>query len=712
MKPLIGLDFETYSGVDLPKHGLDRYVSDPTFVPLMARTYTVNENGRKELGKFDFVEDYYESARKELDETLGEATIAAHNAPFEERVLRWMKLEIGHRDFIDSAVVARAAGAAGSLEAAAPQLLGSDKYEPGKALMRLFSLPGKYQEANGTLEFDPLVVKHHPLEWEEYGKYCGIDAELGYHIVDQWGRILSADEKENTAITHEMNDVGWPVDMEMVAEMQRRYLDNMDRALADFRTLYESGLEEQDQLNFNSFPQLKKWCEARGVKAKSFDEEHVAMYLAKIQKRIVDHANTMKPEQLHNLLEVLELMKTKQILGGSSLKKLQTIIDMVGPGDRLRGQYLHIGAGQTWRTSGKGVQMQNLKQLREVKDMDELLEEDTDWDNEELARNLRQVFTASHPDGRLIVGDFRSVESRGLAYLAGAEWKLQAFRAGKDMYKVLASKIDGVPYDGVTKQRRQFGKVGELSCGYQAGGGAVQRFAKKMGTILTEGEASQLVSDWRASNPEVVAFWELLDDLLYRVVVEKVGMASKILASGCRVEVYPIVTPKSLTDLHPAAQSICVRLIDPRGRTFVTRYFHGCYERGRNICFYKPTKKKTGDVWVNHYRDPKTDEIRFYSIYGGKLAGILTQSMCREMFFRSLRVLTRSLEKVQNMQIIGQFHDEIVVDWQPTGHSKPGDTWFSLSAAVAEVEHAMTDAGTLTGFPLEAEVKYDYRYTK
>jgi ribosome modulation factor len=177
------------------------------------------------------------------------------------------------------------------------------------------------------------------------------------------------------------------------------------------------------------------------------------------------------------------------------------------------------------------------------------------------------------------------------------------------------------------------------------------------------------------------------------------------------VEVYPITTPASLLKLHPKAQSICVRLRDPRGRTFVTRYFHGCYERGRSICFYKPTKKKTGDVWVNHYRDPQTDELRFYSIYGGKMAGILTQSMCREMFFRSLRTLSRTIEQVQNMQIIGQFHDEIVVDWQPTGGFGAGVS-FSLEAAVAEVENAMSDPGALTGFPLVAEVKYDYRYTK
>src|SRR5690606_5011480 len=108
-------------------------------------------------------------------------------------------------------------------------------------------------------------------------------------------------------------------------------------------------------LNFNSFPQLKKWCEARGVKAKSFDEKHVEQMLVQVRKRM----QGMKPtdHKYIDYLQVEELLRIKQVLGGSSLKKLQTIIDQTGHDGRLRNQYVHAGAGQTLRTSGKGVQM-------------------------------------------------------------------------------------------------------------------------------------------------------------------------------------------------------------------------------------------------------------------------------------------------------------------------------------------------------------------
>lgn len=50
-------------------------------------------------------------------------------------------------------------------------------------------------------------------------------------------------------------------------------------------------------------------------------------------------------------------------------------------------------------------------------------------------------------------------------------------------------------------------------------------------------------------------------------------------------------------------------------------------------------------------------------MYGGKLAGLLTQSLCREVFFNSLRWVHTWCDAYPNVRLIGQFHDEIVVDW-------------------------------------------------
>ena len=82
---------------------------------------------------------------------------------------------------------------------------------------------------------------------------------------------------------------------------------------------------------------------------------------------------------------------------------------------------------------------------------------------------LRGVVTA--PPGRHIVAaDLSNIEGRMLAWVAGEEWKLEAFRAydagtGPDLYNVTANMIVGVdPWNVPKKTRNVFGKVPDLAC--------------------------------------------------------------------------------------------------------------------------------------------------------------------------------------------------------------------------------------------------------
>lgn len=687
----IGLDFETYGAVNLLDHGLERYVSDKTFRPLIASTYW-KQGGVPRHRDFDWVHEDFDDTTANLEAHLQGRIIVAHNAGFERRVLQRIGIDLPADRFVDSAVFARAMGAGGKLEAAAPQLLNVDKLEDGRRLIQLFSVP---QRGQVSLEFDTSLPSELPSDWSLFFTYCQLDARLSYKLAieaEEMG-LLTDRERANCAVTMEMNQTGWHVDVAVVEEMQRRYLENMEAALAEFRSLH-------GEVNLNSLKQMKEFCSVRGIRATSFDEKHVAKMLERIGKKIAD--GNLKPGVQQNYLEVIDMLETKQILGGSSLKKLQVILDTVGSDSRLRDQYLHIGAGQSFRTSGRSVQMQNLKRLSTPADMTTLFNDDSEWTNEDLALNLRQVFTASHPQGALIVGDFSSVESRGLAWLAGEQWKLDAFANGQDVYKVGASKQFDVHYDAVTKDQRQFGKVGELSCGYQAGGGAVQKFAANMGVELSEVEANTLVSDWRNANPNIVQLWWEMDTALRQVVEGGRTISNFQLPHGWVWELARIATPSSLTRQH-VAQSIAMRVYDAQGNVFFERVFHGCYIRGNSICYYKPSERKTGDLWSSHFVDPNTKQIRFYSIYGGKLAGITTQSFCREIFFDSLRDVADWASRLENVQLVGQFHDEIVLDWAPGAHD------LDYSKRVLETLMSKT---SVPGFPLAADIKHDYRYTK
>ena len=535
-------------------------------------------------------------------------------------------------------------------------------------------------------------------DWLEYISYCRQDARITFVIAQAFSHFLASKEERAFNVTHQMNQRGWHVDLNAVQRMQKAYKLNLERLEREFHIRYPN--PDGSELNFRSTPQLRKWCKERGVNLTSIDELSVQKALTRIQNRLSRGA--MPGAQSSKLHEVHDLLETKQMLGGSSLSKLQKILDMIGADDRLREQYLHVGAGQTYRTSGQGVRLQNLKRLgAEIDDLDGDL---SDWDNERLARNLRQVFEAEHPDGLLFVGDFSAVESRGLAYLAGAEWKLDAYRQGKDMYKVLASSMLGIPYERIDKPQRQLGKVGELSCGYGAGPGAVKDFAEKMGTILSDDEANTLVRDWRDANPESTKFWSKLHDILLTVIRDKQGVA-EFTSNGLVFRVFQTVTPQSVSEQRPDARTVAVEIRNSFGSVLVHRVFQGTYMHGNDMCYLKPSELKGGKLWLEEWT--KDRQKGRYKIYGGKLAGILTQSFCRELFFNSMSVLDRELANIPNASIVGQFHDEIVVEWSPPLIDDGSDL---LVRRI--MEECMSTTDFVENFPLASEINFSHKYIK
>lgn len=693
----IGLDFETFGTQPLPKVGMVNYMEDPEFSILLACTYSID--GTR---VFDFVM-HREQAMEEFRTYISlMSTIRAHNAAFEMYALKVSGYSTS-AEFIDTAVIAAAAGASRHLSGAAPQLLKEDKMEEGRELIQLFSIPNAVfdfkRPTREKILSDPELIR----KWNLFKHYCLLDAKLSYLLGSE---IHSIDPVESTyeQVTFNMNRQGWTVDLLSLALMQEQYAANLEELQEDFYSQYDPGRK----LNLNSLAQLKEWCRVRGVRAHSFDKLRVSKMLKSLQKRML--TPNLSQAKLDDYRAVEALLLTKQELGGSALKKLDVIEAMTTPEGKLFDQYLHIGAPQTFRTTGRGVQMQNLPRLSNPKDM-ELLKTER-WTNQELAANIRQLFTASHPDGELIVGDFSSVESRGLAWIANEEWKLKAFFDGLDLYKVLASKpaLHNKPYDQITKAERQDGKVGDLSCGYGAGPGAVQSFAENMGIDLTEEMARRLVSGYRDENTRIVGFWKGLDEALQKVNREQfAAWESPGHPMGLYVSMFLKPSPPSLRAQHPGVYTLSVKIQFNKGE-LVHRVFHGFHKKGNQFCYYKPSDLKSGDLWKSSYTDPKTGLKRDYTLYGGKLAGILTQSLCRELFFSTLRKTDRFLQDwSENIRIVGQFHDEIVVDYVPSLE-------YPLEECVQNLKHIMSVAliGSvkLQNFPMNAEVNHAYRYIK
>lgn len=136
---------------------------------------------------------------------------------------------------------------------------------------------------------------------------------------------------------------------------------------------------------------------------------------------------------------------------------------------------------------------------------------------------LRKAVQA--PEGMSLVAcDSSQIEARILAYVANETELVDAFRRGADPYADLAEKIFQIPSEKIhkgaksgdkkLKAYRNVGKVGILSAGYGVGW---RRYAD---TLLRQGV--RLSSDidqhyemahhahnvYRASNPNIVAFWD------------------------------------------------------------------------------------------------------------------------------------------------------------------------------------------------------------
>lgn len=714
----IGLDFETASSVDLNKYGLDNYIKSPDFRVLTASiattpstAYSVGFLGLSKGEAFDYLHDQLSQIEPDYLEYM---RIAAHNAPFEMKVLKWLGFEFEDEIFIDSAVIARINGAGSALRVAAPQLIALNKMDEGVDLIKLFSIPRE----DGTFLVDDHLTWDDETQdkWNTFSTYCDVDAMRSLHIAKEY--TLAPRERRSSAVTHRMNERGWYVDLPLVKEMKVNYLQNLDVLIEQFYFRNDMmELPPKDRLNFNSPVQLARFCEERGMKVSSLDEQNLARYLRLVNSRIDGPKfSTLDQKKKAALLDIRDMLETKQALGGSSLKKLEVIERLVSEDGRLRGQYLHAGAGQSYRTSGRGVQMQNLKRLNgNGDDVGSFMHDRRNgvhrvWSNDMLGKNIRQVFRAEDPHGALIVGDFASVESRGLAFLAGAEWKLDAFRANQDMYKVLASKMLNVHYDSIDKSQRMTGKVGELSCGYGAGPKAVADFAAKMGINFDIDEATKIVTDWRSTNPEVVALWAKLDEAIRKVAMNSVDHTYVRLAHGLELNFRTVFTPTSLSAQFPGARTVEMALQGSGdSHTFhMKRVFQGVHMKGNDVCYVKPSELKGGKLWTDKWTKGKLSG--HYKLYGGKLAGILTQSFCREIFFYVMREVEEIFAPVDNVQLIGQFHDELVLEWSPP--NEPSPYGISLDQAEARLERAMSSINWFPQFPLAATVHSAFRYIK
>lgn len=514
-KPILHIDLETYSSVDLAACGVYKYAESLDFKILLFG-YAWND-GQVEV---------LDLTKQDLPVTLFYAltdpnTIkVAHNANFERVCLtnyikREKRIKFFRKNLMDqftpegflppeqwkdTMIMAAENGYPSSLGQLGPALGIEDdkvKLATGKRLIQYFCKPCKPTKANGGRWKN--LPEHDPEKWNLFIEYNRRDVESEQAIYNKLNSLIpvSDQEWENWHRDQRINDRGIHVDTQIIKDVQSYSLEHGMELMEEAR--YITGLE-----NPQSVAQLKKWIhDQEGHGVESLNKEAVKDLLK----------GTLKPET-RRALEI------RQELGKTSVKKYDAFQRACCEDDRIRGTFQFFG-GRTGRWAGRLIQPQNFPRpsFDEVDEARalvkgggafELLELIFPSMNDVFATILRTVITP--PEGSsFIVADYSAIEARVIAWLTRTTWRQEVFKNGGDIYCASASQMFGVPVEkhGINGHLRQKGKIAELALGYGGGTAALEAFgASKMG--LSPEQQQEIVTKWRQASPRIKDFWYLL----------------------------------------------------------------------------------------------------------------------------------------------------------------------------------------------------------
>jgi DNA polymerase bacteriophage-type len=619
------LDYESRSHLNIKDYGLDRYAKHETTQPLML-AYASNDNEPK---LWKMWED--DKMPAEVEDGLNDPTVllGAWNFNFEKDITEF-KLGIRtplSRWFDPSILCAymslpigldRASKALGLVEQKIHQT-GS------KRGITLFSKPSKSTKKMIKSGFGPTYFKDwnsHPEDWEIWCQYCLQDVRAereAWRAAVAFNCPMTDEEFRAWQLDQRMNDVGVYIDEAYVINAKALAEAEAQEILAEIKA--NMGIE-----NPNSRDQRLEWLTNRGYPYQSLDKEHI--------EEALKH-KTLKPL-------VREMVELIQKLGGSAYKKLEAILDRMGIDKRLRDQFIYHGA-HTGRWAGRGVQLQNLfKPDRRVlaysweKDTTKRLDIYTRairtgkkiyspfTPMNLVASTIRSAFIAT-PGYKLCVGDLAQIESRVLCVMARCQSMMDAYAAGRDLYKECMSKQLGILISEVTKAHRDRGKVQVLGCGYGMGWEKFIDYAATYGLILTEKDAKESVYGFREAYPEIPDLWKEFNTAVIRAVKSNICVYVK----GCVVD---------------GRDSRVMKIKLPSGRAL--HYFNPYVNT--SMKFGRPLEQVS-------YTQYGSKGAHISDLYGGLIVENVVQAIARDILLNGMFEAEKA-----GFRIIMTIHDEIV----------------------------------------------------
>ena len=447
---ILTIDFETFYSrtYSLSKMTTEEYVRGDEF-QVVGVSVQVN-NGEPEWFSGSDEETLRFLQKFEFDKNLA----LAHNAMFDAAILTW-HYGIKPKGWLDTLSMGRA-------------LHGTEVGGSLKVLAEHYELGVKGTEVENALGFrrEDFSADH----LARYGEYCRNDVALTYKLFSAMSHQFPSAELKLIDLTIRM--FSEPV-LQLDVQLLERHLREVKVAKASALGMYDrdtlmSNPKFADVLRTFGVEPPMKISPATGRETYAFsktDEDFKALL-----DHPMPHVAALVSARL-GTKSTIEETRTERFIGISQRGSLPV---------PLRYYAAHTGR---WGGDDK-LNLQNLPRISSLK------------------------YAIIPPDGYVILdSDSSQIEARTVAWLAGQDDLVDAFEAGQDVYKIMASAIYGKSVGNVTKDERFVGKTTILGAGYGMGPVRFRDQLKTFGVTISEDESRHIIRTYRETYPKIPEFW-------------------------------------------------------------------------------------------------------------------------------------------------------------------------------------------------------------
>ena len=621
---IVTIDFETYYDKDysLSKITTEQYVRSPEFeiigVGVKVNNYPTDWYSGDNVGRFLGSLDYRNKA------------ILCHNTAFDGAILSW-HFGINPKLWLDTLSMARPfhqLTVGGSL----------------KALAQYYGLGAKGEEVLNAI--GKRRKDFAPDELDRYGAYCINDVEITKALFDKLKAGFPVTEL--MVIDQTLRMYTEPV-IELDVPLLRKHLEEVKTRK---RTLMADlghgvGGEEAVKGMLMSNPQFAQYLISLGVEppmktsGRTGKETYAFGKTDKAFTDLLEHPDERVQAAVSARMGVkstLEETRTEALIGVAGRGALPIMLNYYGA---------HTGRF----SGGDKMNLQNLP-------------------SRDGKNTIRRALKA--PIGQVLIAcDSSQIEARTVAWIAGQDDLVQAFREKRDVYSEFATEVYGRKITKTDKVERFVGKTCILGLGYGMGAEKLRRTleigAGGISVKVTIEEATRIVKIYRAKNHKIVQFWQRCGNALTHMVNGMDGHLHDVLA----YDNTGITLPNKFKIQYPALRA------NANGFEYIA-----------DARMYRKALKDrviTGSM----------DEVTWTKIYGGKVTENIVQALA------AIAIREQMAVAGQHYHVAFQVHDEIII-------TAPED---QADVAQAKLEEVMsTPPKWAADLPVACESGYSTNY--